>query len=199
MTMMKKISAMAMATAMAATMAVGTAMSASAEELDTPAYEEIEAAAISTTGKAVVWNPSSNGTSNLSYFVGKFSNPRNESMAADAIKNATLNKNGTTYTLTLTTQTISHDLGLTTYHANVKTVTAVFQDGTKVDAVKNGNVFTITFNSSEMLPWVGTYYANGYENSIELDFTTTLEDQGGAWSFLPDSMKNPQTYFKFTT
>ena len=118
-------------------------------------------------------------------------------MAADAIKNATLNKNGTTYTLTLTTQTISHDLGLTTYHA--KTVPAVFQDGTKVDAVKNGNVFTITFNSSEMLPWVGTYYANGYENSIELDFTTTLEDQGGAWSFLPDSMKNPQTYFKFTT
>lgn len=194
----KKITAVLMATAMAVSMAATTAMSASAADLDTPVYEEIEAAAVSTTGKTVVWNPSSDGTSTLSYFVGKYSNPTNQSMAADGIASSTLTKSGSTYTLTLNTQSITKTFLGISYTADIKTVTAVFQDGTTATGTKSGNTFTISFNTSKQLPWVGTSYANEFENSIELDFTTTMEDNA-IFSLLPSSMKNPQTYFLFTT
>lgn len=59
MTMMKKISAIAMATAMAATMAVGTALSASAADVTNTnvyAVESVEASAVTTTGKTIAWS-----------------------------------------------------------------------------------------------------------------------------------------------
>lgn len=197
----KKISALVMAAAMAATLAASTAISVSAADVtDTNVYtvESIKASDVTTTGKTIVWNSSSDGTSILEYFVGKYSDPTSQSMAADGIKSSTLTKSGSTYTLTLNTQSITETFLGTPYTADIKTVTAVFQDGSTVLATKNGDVFTITFDSSKQLPWVGTEYANGYQNSIELNLTTTLEDNA-IFSLLPDSMKNPQTYFLFTT
>lgn len=77
----KKFTAIAMAAVMSMAMVATTAMSASAEELDTPVQEEIVEAEISTTGKTVVWNSSSDCTVSLTEVLRKYSNPSSTSMA----------------------------------------------------------------------------------------------------------------------
>lgn len=197
----KRFVAVLMAAAMATSMAATTAMSTSAADFDTPIQEEIiEAAAISTTAKTLVWNPSTDGTCTItSYGLYKVSNPSSTSMANGAITNATLTKSGSTYTLVLNTQAISGKYLGITYSATIKTVAAVFNDGSTVSASKSGNTYTITFPTSKSLPWVGdsasTY--NGFQNSLQLNFTTTMEDSA-IGSILPDAMKNPQAFFMFT-
>ena len=198
-----KITAAVMAMAMAVSMAATTAMSASATsvgETNSPvAIEETDRAmSISTTGKAVIWNPTSDGTVALNYFVGKYSNPTNQSMAAGAVSGATLTKSGSTYTLNLTTQSMTYSFLGISYSASIKTAKIVLQDGTQINGVKNGNTISFTFSASDLHKWVGTAYANGYQNSTEIDFTTTMEDEA-IFSLLPSSMKNPQTFFLFTT
>lgn len=193
-----KIAAITTAAVMSFSMVATTAMSASATEVAVNAQEEVESVSISTTGQKVVWNSSSDGTSELDYFVGKYSDSTKESMAASGITSATLTKSGSTYTLKLTTKSIEKTFLGTSYTADIKTVKAVFKDGSTVTGSKSGSTFTISFDTSKELPWVGESNAKGKQNSIQLDFTTTLEDES-VFSLLPSSMKNPQTYLLFTT
>lgn len=195
----KKLSAAVMATAMAATMAVGTAISASAADINVSAYETTAASSVSVTSQGLIWNPASDGTCTISNFgLYKASNPSSISMANGAITGVKLTKSGSNYTLVLDTKAIENTFLGIKYSATIKTITAEFYGGATVTATQNGNQFTITFPASYGLPWIGETSSNGYQNSLQLNFTTTMED-GSVAAILPDAMKNPQAFFMFTT
>lgn len=111
MTMMKKISAMAMVAVMAATMAVGTAMSASAEELDTSVQEEILAQDVTLSSTTIDWgNRSLNTEYNLTDVILYKTDFSDVSMSNGSVFSATISFDGTNYTITVNFQPVTRSV-----------------------------------------------------------------------------------------
>ncbi len=202
MTMMKKISAMAMATAMAATMAVGTAISASAAEVTNAnvySAESVVASTVTTTGKTIAWSYG-DVTKNLEMCVMK-TDLSEVSMADTGIvkDSVTLKKTGSTFVMTIPVTSIKRSFLGKEYTADITKITAYAEGGTVLCTadVING-VATLTFPTSSKLPFVGDTTVDGvkYTNSIKLKFNTTMEDSAIA-GILPSAMKTPEAYALF--
>lgn len=110
MRMMKKISAMAMATAMTATMAVGTAISSSAVDvtnINVYSVESVAASSITTTGKAIAWSDG-DVTKNLDMCVMKIDLSEVSMADADIVKGSiTLKKTGSNFVMTIPVTSIT--------------------------------------------------------------------------------------------
>lgn len=202
MTMMKKISAMAMATAMVATMAVGTALSASAADVTSTnvyAVESVEASTVTTTGKTIAWSYG-DVTKNLEMCVMKTDLSEVSMADAGIVKNSvTLKTVGDNFVMTIPVQPISHSFLGTTYTADITKINAYAEGGAVLcTATVTNGAAELIFPVSSELPFVGDTTVDGvkYTNSIKLKFNTTMENSAIA-GILPSAMKTPEAYALF--
>lgn len=197
----KKITAVLMAAAMAVSMAATTAMSASAEELDTPVQEEIIEAAseVSSTGKAISWG-SRNTNDNYAMTETLYKlDMSGTSMADGAISSATIKYDGTNYIITLNTKPITKKYLGINFTADIRTITAhTYSPSGTINAVQSAtdsSVYTITIPATAQLHYPSGAASTGYTYGIKLQFTTSLEDN---WVFsqIP-AMSSPSAFMLF--
>ena len=206
MTMMKKISAMAMATAMAATMAVGTAMSASAEALDTPATEEelLVASEAATTSKQISWGTRSE---DVAYSMTKIMykldmsevSMSNTGVTAAQITKATDDEGNSYYYIDVTTGPITKTITILgkeyTFTANVTGLSAYgYNDAPLTVTSLDSGVYRISFACDQALPYPNGASTLGYAEAIKIQFTTNLSQT--ALALIPE-MSNPSAFMLF--
>lgn len=155
----KKITAVLMATAMAVSMAATTAMSASAEELDTPVQEEVLAESVNLGSTTINWGSRSDNTwYNLTDVVLYKTDFSDVSMANDAILAAKIMKTGSNYVVSIDFQPITKSVTIGNW--SLINATAVVTDADASGAA--GTYFTKSFTPD----------ATGYSN-VEYTFATS--------------------------
>lgn len=200
MTMMKKISVMGIAAAMAAVMATGAATASAAEVDMAVTADAVTLSDVSTTGKTIAWSYGENVSKSLTMCIMK--TDLSEASMADAgiVKSGVeLKKTGDNFIMTIPVQSISRSFLGSNYTADITKITAYAEGGaTLCTATVTNGTAQLIFPVSSELPFVGETTVDGvlYTNSIKLKFNTTMEDSAIA-AILPSAMKTPEAFALF--
>ncbi len=189
----KKITAIAMAAVMSLSMVATTAMSASAEELDTPVQEEGLAEDVTVTGTTINWGSRtvSTETNVVSYALTNVvlykTDYSDVSMSNDAVSLATISFDGTNYTITVYFQPVTRSVtvGSLTLVDATAVVTGVDASGynntslnisfTSDSAGYSSAEITIPANTSiDSIP-AFSYTSNGTTCNVDPEYGITLD------------------------